>query len=173
MTAAPTIAGFNPAPWATPMATGAMAAMVPMEVPMAVEMKQQKHAGDQQGDGDEVQSHVDDGVLAAHGGRSALEAAGHQIDQDDHHNAGVAHALAEHIQLLTDLHLGGQQQCHGHTGQQRHMAGDTASYIQSQEDDQGQKRGGSKLFLVFHLVFSSLYTLLLYLDQRLRTACSI
>ena len=40
MTAAPTMAGFRPAPWATPMATGAMAAMVPMEVPMAVEMKQ-------------------------------------------------------------------------------------------------------------------------------------
>ena len=39
-TAAPTMAGFSPAPWATPMATGAMAAMVPMEVPMAVEMKQ-------------------------------------------------------------------------------------------------------------------------------------
>lgn len=31
---------MSPAPWATPMATGAMAAMVPMLVPMAVEMKQ-------------------------------------------------------------------------------------------------------------------------------------
>ena len=40
MTAAAVMAVDRPAPWATLRATGPMAAMVPMEVPMAVEIRQ-------------------------------------------------------------------------------------------------------------------------------------
>ena len=119
------------------------------------EAAHQKYAGDQQGHGDEVQSQVDDGRFAAHGGSGALEAAGHQIDQNDHHNAGVAHVLAEHVQLVADLDLGGQQQRHGDAGQQSHVTGeltegtlnthqserDAAAHIQGQEYDQGKKCG--------------------------------
>ena len=103
----------------------------------------------------EVQSQIDDGGFTAHGGSSTLEATGHQIDQDDHHNAGVAHVLAEHIQFFTDFDLGGQQQRHGDAGQQSHVTGeltegtlnthqsecDAAAHIQGQEHDQGKKCG--------------------------------
>ena len=115
----------------------------------------QEHTGDQQRNGNEVQSQIDDGGFTARGGSSTLEATGHQINQDDHHNAGVAHVLAEHIQFFTDFDLGGQQQRHGDTGQQCHMTGElsegafnaqqrernAAAYIQDQEYDQGKKCG--------------------------------
>ena len=122
---------------------------------MAVEMKQ--HIRNTPGISREtgMQRQVDDGIFAAHGRCGALEPAGHQVDENNHHDAGIAHALAEYVQLLADFHLGGQQQRHGDAGQQSHVAGElaegalhahqgegnAAADVQGQEHDQWQECG--------------------------------
>ena len=78
----------------------------------------QEYARDQELYGDIMKRHVDDGFLAAHGGCRSLEAAGHEVDQDDLHDAGVTHMFTEQVCLLLDRLAGLDQQRYAETDQQ-------------------------------------------------------
>ena len=118
-----------------------------------------------------MQGQVHHGLFAAHGGSRALEAAGKQVDEDDLHDAGVPHVLAELIRLFLDGVAGRHQHRHCKAGQQGHMPrecaegalgaqyaqDDAGTDVQRQEHEQRQERKPAEVFLFAAQSFAFLF----------------